>query len=51
MKVHFSADEVKAILLEYVRGLIPSQQFNAVEASYIPEITVTFKQEQNNAAQ
>ena len=51
MKVQFSADEVKAILLAHVRGLIPSQSFNAVEASYIPEITVTFKQEQNNAAQ
>lgn len=51
MKVQLSSDEVKAIVLEYIQGLFPSQRFNTVEASYIPEVTVTFRQEQNNAAQ
>ena len=50
MKVQFSADEVKAILLEYIHALMPTKPFNTVEASYIPEITITFK-EQNDAAQ
>ena len=49
MKVQFSEEEVKAIMLEYVRTLIPNQPFNAVEPGYIPTIAVTFKEQQNAA--
>ena len=54
MKVQFSSDEVKEIVLAYVQQMMPNRQFNSVDSdSYrpIPDVTVYFKEEEQNAAQ